>query len=148
MLMADISLKAIPLILLLAVGCKAERKKADLVSHEKTVLRHIGLTVEIYRQSYGHYPARLGELAMLEPDIDAFSIDDWGTPIRYTVSAGNFIVQSAGPDGTFRTADDITFSREDIDPNANPSPASKSPPVPEDERQKGISPIIGETKRG
>lgn len=115
----DVILKSLMLLLLLVAGCKAERKKADLRRIEQAKLRRIGLAAESYHLSNPEYPSSLTALAKHDPEFrSAFgsvTVDEWGTPVRYTVSGDNFTVESGGPDGKFGTADDMIFRREDIE---------------------------------
>ncbi len=78
------------------------------------------LAAEAYcRLNRGVYPTTFEEMEsppdsffaamkMCRIDADA-STDSWGRPIFYAVIAGRLIVHSAGMDGRFTTADDISI---------------------------------------
>lgn len=104
------SIKILIFLLFCVFGCV----KKDYEWAERTKLRSIGLTTETFRQSYGRYPDKLEELTKLDSNIHSFTVDEWGTPVRYTVSGDSFTVRSAGPDSKFGTTDDIIVSKEDL----------------------------------
>ena len=62
--------------------------------------------VELYYFDYGLYPQNASVLKKLGYDSD--TIDPWGKTLLLNYSGGEAIVSSAGPDGVFGTADDIS----------------------------------------
>lgn len=82
--------------------------------------RTTNLGIDVLEQTIGDYvartgrlPARLEELLTLEyepprpPPKDWWFVDGWGTRFRYVALDRSFRIQSAGPDRTFDTDDDV-----------------------------------------
>lgn len=87
----------------------------------RTDVRTIADAVRFYRAKNGKFPSTLAVLA--EKDSNGGSIlaeltdDSWGKPFRLDVDdkAKTFAVVSAGPDGTFGTADDVSSASKSHD---------------------------------
>ena len=109
---------ALPLLLLCA--CAGSRQPTPLDALER--LKALAVAAETARASSGAYPSSLETLG-----APADRLDPWGRPPRYEVFPESraaalgldFRFTSAGPDGIFGSADDISW------PPASPAPEEK-----------------------
>jgi len=76
-------------------------------------LRIVHVLISTYCKERNTLPSRLSSVLsvravdpLLKPDPE-YLVDGWGRPIRYRLVRSNYEIRSAGPDGRFRTADDI-----------------------------------------
>lgn len=84
---------------------KYAEAKIDLT---KVNMEQLGRIILSRTGEDGQAPADLGELQRSQPGLAEGMIDAWGRRIKYErLSDSNFRLTSAGPDGTFGTADDI-----------------------------------------
>ena len=82
------------------VGAKIDLTKVNMEQLGRIILSHTG--------GEGQVPADLAELKRSQPGVGAGSLDAWGRTLTYErLSDSGFRLTSAGPDGTFGTADDI-----------------------------------------
>lgn len=72
-------------------------------------LQQINDAAKAWHDKYGTYPSDLKELIGINPMRKSWKRDAWGRPYRYSVveNEKKCIISSAGPDGTFKTEDDI-----------------------------------------
>jgi len=81
-------------------GAKIDLTKVNMEQLGRIILSHMG--------GEGQAPADLAELKRSQPGVGAGSLDAWGRTLTYErLSDSGFRLTSAGPDGTFGTADDI-----------------------------------------
>ena len=74
----------------------------------KTTLKGTRAELAIFMKDNGRYPTtEEGLAALVGPNGKHSHMDAWGTDIRYRVFNNKPIVDSAGPDRAFDTADDI-----------------------------------------
>jgi len=66
--------------------------------------------VEFYRVEKGQVPASLAELVK-EGLMGSVPQDPWGGSYRLRAQAGGFVVESAGPDRQYATADDVKVGK-------------------------------------
>ncbi len=84
---------------------KYAEAKIDLT---KVNMEQLGRIILSRTGEDGQAPADLGELQRSQPGLAEGMIDAWGRRIKYErLSDSNFRLTSAGPDGSFGTADDI-----------------------------------------
>jgi general secretion pathway protein G len=101
-------------VLLITAGCATVRQNKTLYS--RTVITNLYQALELYRFDMGRYPnEEEGPAVLLKPDgsgrsgyVDALPLDPWGKAYRSRLIAGNPAIDSAGADGIFDTADDVT----------------------------------------
>ncbi len=80
--------------------------KTDLT---KTNMAALQRAVNIYIAQVGKNPETLQDLRRMQP-MAAAQVDGWGKIIRYEmITEDRFRLTSAGPDGVFRTRDDIVM---------------------------------------
>jgi hypothetical protein len=83
------------------------------------ILDGMATSLEMYCRVRGSYPENLDQLRDLDPSeygrlcepVDVLFSDAWNKELRYEVRRGAPSLWSAGPDGTFGTADDIRAPR-------------------------------------
>jgi hypothetical protein len=64
--------------------------------------------IALYKSQHGTLPATLSDLGAVRPQGMFFTIDPWGTRLKYVPqSNGHFELISAGPDKAFGTSDDV-----------------------------------------
>ncbi len=75
----------------------------------KKEIVEIAERVEKWREKFGIYPADLNELIGNNPLRQEWKKDSWHRPYQYSVyeNGTKFLIVSAGPDGKFKTKDDI-----------------------------------------
>jgi Type II secretion system (T2SS), protein G len=67
--------------------------------------------IALYKTQHGKLPEALSDLGKPSETNLFFTADPWGTKFKYTkLDDDHFELVSAGPDGQFGTADDITES--------------------------------------
>ena len=101
-------------------------QEARITAARQTIVGAFGIAMDLYEQDVGRYPSTEEGLQVLiqnpqmrnwrGPYLKSASIpmDPWGNPYRYTYpseltnSEYLYDIVSAGPDGTFRSNDDVT----------------------------------------
>ena len=91
---------------------------SDIVAETRTLARlraaNAGLAVESYRETLGHLPDKLADLAPIY--LNSVLTDPFdGQPLRYKKLAKGYVVYSVGEDGNDDGGDekkDITFTVE------------------------------------
>jgi hypothetical protein len=86
---------------------KTARARAELES--------IATALESYRREHGAYVGATTEAALIDHLSPRYlarviRIDPWHQPYEYEGGGGAFTLRSAGPDGKFRTSDDILLT--------------------------------------
>jgi len=102
------------LMLLLTASCATLHQNKTFYSH--TVITHLHQALELYRFDTGRYPTEEEGLAvLLKPDRSGrngymadLPLDPWGKAYRYRLIDGKPVIDSAGADGIFDTADNVT----------------------------------------
>ena len=101
-------------IVLWCTGCVFNRagQRTDQATLDK--ISTLSTAIEVFRAVEGHAPETLDAIctspracAHLPP---APAVDAWSLPLRYTRDGSDYILQSAGADQRFDTADDLVFS--------------------------------------
>jgi hypothetical protein len=79
------------------------------VSTSATPLQSLCEKLSAKCQTCGKSAAERTAIATAAPRDPAVErpVDDWGRPVRVSVNNGQLRLQSAGPDGTFDSADDV-----------------------------------------
>ena len=91
-----------------------EARRIKEAAPVKQQCARLELAVNQYRFSHGAYPIGSNALSLAARDPDCVSLpantnlaDCWGMPLRLRIINGTALVDSAGPDRLFDTADDI-----------------------------------------
>jgi general secretion pathway protein G len=100
-------------LVVLAAGCSTLPARRAATGSK---LQNVRSALEMYRLDNGRYPTEAEGLAVLgRPALPGGTIylldepkDAWGKPFRYRLDGGLAVIESAGPDGIFGTADDLT----------------------------------------
>jgi len=81
----------------------------DLVKREEYRLTMLSERLGAHMREGKPFPTRLDEFAAPVPEVPWLSTcDPWGHRVRLSRSEREFELRSAGPDGVFGTADDVT----------------------------------------
>ena len=74
----------------------------------RTMISQIDNAVRAFEAAHDRLPDKLDELLGKNNHARTVPTDAWGTPFNYTKQGETFTVTSAGSDGIFGTADDLT----------------------------------------
>lgn len=96
---------------------KTEQTRQALVEARQVVRQHVG--------AHEQLPGELEGNKLVVPFEDG-----WGEALRFEYRGEGYLIRSAGPDGDFETADDLTLSNSSPAGTELPHP-SEMPPIPE-----------------
>ena len=97
-------------------------EQADLLSQVASAaatIRRVRAKLDDVKKTKGAWPTTLAELGS-EAQPFAVQNDPWGKALQYQIEGDEVDVRSAGPDGAFDTADDVTMAtQEQLDTHGN-----------------------------
>jgi len=108
--------------LMVLTSCWRPATPATKITMARSGIQMFRVGLDLYRLNCGVYPTNAQGLNALivNPGTPGWHgpyivnvagrgvpLDPWGTPYRYRTTGTNIVVNSAGPDRTFGTADDI-----------------------------------------
>jgi hypothetical protein len=96
---------------LVGVPLRSRLHRADRADQTRAVLLRLGLAAEARFARRGSWPAALADLRDF-PGGDAPPRDAWGRAWRLAADGEAFEIVSAGADGRFGTADDLSEARD------------------------------------
>jgi hypothetical protein len=88
----------------------------DRGNETKYVLRALHGGIVEYRLATGELPRRLSDVCEYDLNwcrgvpADKWTLDEWGTPVRYEREGSDYVLVSAGADRAFDTRADLVFS--------------------------------------
>jgi len=111
------------LVVITIIGILAAVAVQNVIQHVATTriaatrasIKTVDDAIQIYRMKYNDkLPETLEELTQKGRDgedsllREGSTVDAWGTPFNYSRQGRSYTITSAGPDGDFGTADDLT----------------------------------------
>lgn len=97
-----------------AAGCVFNATRAPTGAASIANMRMLGTAVEVFRSAEGQLPETLQEICTnsraCEHLVPEGMVDEWRMPVRYSRNSSDYVLQSAGPDRRFDTADDLVVS--------------------------------------
>ena len=109
MLIAMLLVLILALLLIVTAMPKLGHGKHPQLAGTRSCIGSIEHAIEEYRTQTGNYPPVDQGLTVLQPRVIArIPYDAWGNPFTYRLIRGKPEIRSAGPDGQFDTADDLT----------------------------------------
>ncbi|PNW26427.1 type II secretion system protein GspG [Formosa algae] len=104
-----ICISAIVIISIAAILIITFQRTYTFPENTKKEVLKMSERMENWNENLGHYPTDLNELIGNSPARQDWKKDAWNRTYEFKISENGkqFLIRSAGPDGTFNTKDDI-----------------------------------------
>ncbi len=98
---------ALVIILLISTAILIHQHRVIYPKQAKGEIQQINRALINWKATYGQYPHSITELIGTKPLRKEWMLDRWGNPYVYIATPNRYILLSKGPDGIFKTDDDI-----------------------------------------
>lgn len=75
-----------------------------------TILQSLQMFAAVFHKRTGRLPDRPEDLSAAGFSLYLGTLDEWQRPVVFTRDGSEFVLRSAGPDGTLNTTDDVVLS--------------------------------------